>query len=198
MTDDVDAVVRPDLAALDPVAMRDDHGDLRPEFVEAVSHAIAGEDAGSLRAVVSELHEADLGDLIKALDSDERVRLVELTGADFDFSALNDWHFEISDTVRKLVTNLPDAAKPESDAYMTSLAIVLLRQSNVPVADPRIHRGLAWLRREQRETGRWWMHSLYRGNYHYITYIATAQALKAFDLCGELSVAGATPARAQP
>ena len=30
-----------------------------------------------------------------------------------DFSALNDWHFEISDTVRKLVTNLPDAAKPE-------------------------------------------------------------------------------------
>ena len=53
-------------------------------------------------------------------------------------------------------------------------------------------------RSEQRETGRWWMHSLYRGNYHYITYIATAQALKAFDLCGELSVAGATPARAQP
>lgn len=49
MTDDVDAVVRPDLAALDPVAMRDDHGDLRAEFVEAVSRAIAAEDAGSLR-----------------------------------------------------------------------------------------------------------------------------------------------------
>lgn len=104
-----------------------------------------------------------------------------------DMSALDDWHFEISDTVRKLVTGLPDAAKPESDAYMTALAIVLLRQSNVPVADKRIQRGLAWLKREQRERGRWWMHSLYRGNYHYITYIATAEAMKALDLCGELS-----------
>ncbi|MEQ2007380.1 MAG: hypothetical protein ABMA26_11330 [Limisphaerales bacterium] len=108
-----------------------------------------------------------------------------------DFSALNDWHFEISDTVRKLVTNLPDAAKPESDAYMTALAVVLLRQSNVPNSDPRVQRGLAWLRGEQRESGRWWMHSLYRGNYHYITYIATAQALKAFALCGELPAASA-------
>ena len=30
------------------------------------------------------------------------------------------------------------------------------------------------------------MHSLYRGNYHYSTYIATMQALKALALCGEL------------
>ncbi|MEQ1850703.1 MAG: hypothetical protein ABMA01_03825 [Chthoniobacteraceae bacterium] len=104
-----------------------------------------------------------------------------------DMSALDEWHFEISDYVRNLITNLPDAAKPQSDAYMTSLAIVLLRQSDVPVSDPRIQLGLAWLKREQRESGRWWMHSLYRGNYHYITYIATAEAMKALDLCGELS-----------
>lgn len=108
-----------------------------------------------------------------------------------DFSALNDWHFEISDTVRKLVTGLPDAASPESDAYMTAFAVVLLRQSNVPASDPRVQRALAWLRREQRETGRWWMQSLYRGNYYYITYIATVQAMKAFDLCGELTVTAA-------
>lgn len=103
-----------------------------------------------------------------------------------DMSALNDWHFEMSTTVVNLIKNLTDAAQPESDAYMTALAVVLLRQSNVPTSDPRVQRGLAWLRREQRESGRWWMHSLYRGNYHYITYIATAQALKAFALCGEL------------
>lgn len=103
-----------------------------------------------------------------------------------DMSPINDWHFEMSPTVLNLIKNLPDAVRPESDAYMTALAIVLFRQSDVPVADGRIQRGLAWLRREQRESGRWWMHSLYRGNYHYITYIATAQALKAFDLCGEL------------
>ena len=69
---------------------------------------------------------------------------------------------------------------------MTALAIVLMRQNDVPASDPRIQRGLAWLKREQRVSGRWWMHSLYRGNYHYTTYIATVEALKAFDLCGEL------------
>ncbi|MGE3310906.1 MAG: hypothetical protein AB7O66_13130 [Limisphaerales bacterium] len=106
-----------------------------------------------------------------------------------DMSPIDDWHFEMSATVLNLIRNLPDAARPESDAYMTAFAIVLLRQSDVPVSDSRVQRGLAWLRREQRESGRWWMHSLYRGNYHYITYIATAQALKAFDLCGELPVA---------
>ncbi|MGE0757823.1 MAG: hypothetical protein AB7O38_12420 [Pirellulaceae bacterium] len=103
-----------------------------------------------------------------------------------DMSSVNDWHFEMSPTVLKLIENLPDAARPESDAYMTSLAIVLMRQSDVPVSDSRVQQGLAWLKREQRESGRWWMHSLYRGNYHYITYIATVEAMKALDLCGEL------------
>ncbi|MFN0075569.1 MAG: hypothetical protein ACKVY0_03745 [Prosthecobacter sp.] len=103
-----------------------------------------------------------------------------------DFSALNDWHFEISDYVRDLITNLPDAAKPESDAYMTALAIVLMRQSDIPATDKRIQRGIAWLKQEQRVSGRWWMQSLYRGNYHYITYIATCEALKALALCGEI------------
>ncbi|MEQ1824540.1 MAG: LamG-like jellyroll fold domain-containing protein [Pirellula sp.] len=104
-----------------------------------------------------------------------------------DMSPVDDWHFEMSPYVLNLIKNLPDAAKPESDAYMTALAIVLMRQSNVPATDPRIARGLTWLKREQRQSGRWWMHSLYRGNYHYITYIATVEAMKALDLCGELS-----------
>lgn len=108
-----------------------------------------------------------------------------------DFSALQDWHFEMSETVSKLITSLPDAANPESDAYMTALAIVLLRQSDVPAKDERIQRGITWLKKEQRVSGRWWMHSLYRGNYHYITYIATAQAMKALALCGEIGTLSA-------
>jgi squalene-hopene/tetraprenyl-beta-curcumene cyclase len=103
-----------------------------------------------------------------------------------DMSAVNDWHFKMSDTVLKLIASLPDADKPESDAYMTALAIVLMKQSGVAISDERIQRGLTWLKREQRVSGRWWMHSLYRGNYHYITYIATCQALKALALCDEL------------
>lgn len=103
-----------------------------------------------------------------------------------DMSDVKDWHYVMSPKVLTLIKGLPDAAKPESDAYMTALAIVLMRQNDVPATDPRIQRGLAWLKREQRVSGRWWMHSLYRGNYHYTTYIATVEALKAFDLCGEL------------
>jgi squalene-hopene/tetraprenyl-beta-curcumene cyclase len=103
-----------------------------------------------------------------------------------DMSSIQDWHYVMSAKVVTLINSLPDAAKPESDAYMTALAIVLMRQNDVPVTDERIQRGLTWLKREQRESGRWWMHSLYRGNYHYTTYIATVEALKALELCGQL------------
>src|SRR5262245_52544072 len=104
-----------------------------------------------------------------------------------DMSPIDDWHFEMSPFVLNLIQGLPDADQPQSDAYMTALAVVLMRQNNVPVSDPRISKGLAWLKGQQRESGRWWMHSLYRGNYHYITYIATVEAMKALDLCGELA-----------
>jgi magnesium transporter len=77
--------------------MRDEDGDIRPEFVAQISRAVQSGDAAFLREIVAELHEADLGNLIEALDPDERPRLVELTGADFDFSALN----EVDDTVRE-------------------------------------------------------------------------------------------------
>jgi magnesium transporter len=98
MADDVD-VAQPaaDESVLDRLPMRDEDGDIRPEFVEKVSAAVQAADAAFLREIVAELHEADLGDLIEALDPEERPRLVELTGADFDFSALN----EVDDAVRE-------------------------------------------------------------------------------------------------
>jgi len=74
---------------------------------------------------------------------------------------------------------------------MTALAIVLMRQINVPVADPRIQQRVNGLKREQRASGRWWMHSLYRGHFRYITYIATIEAIKALQLCGELDAISA-------
>ncbi len=70
---------------------------------------------------------------------------------------------------------------------MTAFAIVLLRENGVPASDDRIQRGIAWLKREQRQSGRWWMHSLYRGNYHFTTYIASMQALKALALCDSIA-----------
>ena len=62
-----------------------------------VAEAIDGRDAGLLRALVGELHESDTGDLIEALDADLRPQLIELMGADFDFTALT----EVDDTVRE-------------------------------------------------------------------------------------------------
>jgi squalene-hopene/tetraprenyl-beta-curcumene cyclase len=98
------------------------------------------------------------------------------------------WKEAMDPTVVKLIQNLPDAANPGSDPYMTAFAIVLLRESGVPASDKRIQRGVTWLKENQRASGRWWMYSLYRGNYNYITYIATAQVLRALALCDELPV----------
>src|SRR5258707_5749147 len=100
MAEDIDAAktaARPvDGAALD-LPMRDEEGQIRHEFVEEITRAVHADDAAFLREVVAELHEADLGDLIAALETDDRVSLVELTGTDFDFSALN----EVDDSVRE-------------------------------------------------------------------------------------------------
>jgi magnesium transporter len=99
MADDADVAhpaPGPD-SVLDRHPMRDEDGDIRPEFVAEISRAVQSGDAALLREIVAELHEADLGDLIEALDPEERPRLVELTAADFDFSALN----EVDDTVRE-------------------------------------------------------------------------------------------------
>src|SRR5689334_21184378 len=104
MADDTDVAHREEAALLDRHPMRDDEGQIRPEFVEQITRAIQAGDTVFLRAIVAELHEADLGDLIAALEADDRVKLVELTGRDFDFSALN----EVDETVREeILEELP-------------------------------------------------------------------------------------------
>jgi magnesium transporter len=95
MAEDIDAAANQ--SALDRPPMRDEDGQVRHEFVAEIARAIHAADAPFLREIVGELHEADLGDLIAALEPEDRVSLVELTGADFDFSALN----ELDDSVRE-------------------------------------------------------------------------------------------------
>jgi magnesium transporter len=99
-----DAAPSAEGSVLDHVPMRNEEGEIRHEFVQEIARAIAADDAAPLRAIVAELHEADLGDLIGALEPDDRVRLVELTGRDFDFSALN----EVDGAVREeILEELP-------------------------------------------------------------------------------------------
>ena len=97
MAEDIDVAQPAGALVLDPLPMRNEDGEIRHEFVEDITRAIHADNTSLLRGIVAELHEADLGDLIAALAPDDRVRLVELTGRDFDFSALN----ELDDTVRE-------------------------------------------------------------------------------------------------
>ena len=93
-------------AAAEPGALRDEDGAVRAQFVEQITQAISRKDGATLRMLVADLHEADTGDLLEALDPQYRPRLIELMGADFDFSALT----EVDDTVREeILEELPSA-----------------------------------------------------------------------------------------
>jgi magnesium transporter len=97
MVEETDVAHPADASILERLPMRNEEGEIRPEFIEEITRCIRADDAAFLREVVAELHEADLGDLIGALEPDDRISLVELTGTDFHFSALN----EVDDAVRE-------------------------------------------------------------------------------------------------
>lgn len=80
-----------------PRPIRDADGAIDQGFVEQVSQAVLLSDVTALREFVGELHEADLGDLLEALDAEERPKLISLLGGDFDFTALT----EVDDAVRE-------------------------------------------------------------------------------------------------
>jgi magnesium transporter len=78
------------------VALRDEEGAIRPEYLERAAAAIENGDAAALQALAGELHAADAGDLIEALDPELQPKFVALMGGGFDFTALT----EVDDGVR--------------------------------------------------------------------------------------------------
>ncbi len=85
-------------------ALWGEDGTVRADYVELVAQAIEAADVDALRGLVGDLHEADLGGLIEALEPGQRPRLVELLGLDFDFTALT----EVDDAVREeILDELP-------------------------------------------------------------------------------------------
>lgn len=82
----------------------------------------------------------------------------------------------------------PEFLRPPSDGHMTGLAIIALRKAGVPAGDPRIQRGVAWLKANQRASGRWYTRSLNRDGWQFITYSGTAYPLLALSLCDALKV----------
>ncbi len=72
-----------------------------------------------------------------------------------------------------------------SDGYGTGFVIYVLRQAGLPAADKRLQRGIAWLKANQRESGRWFTRSLNRDNKHLIAHAGTAFAVMALKACEE-------------
>ena len=80
---------------------------------------------------------------------------------------------------KDVLTDLP------SDAYATAFAVLILRKAGLPADEDQIIRGLAWLRQNQRESGRWFVRSPKRDGKHFISHAATMFSLMAFRSCGE-------------
>ncbi|MFG1480115.1 magnesium transporter [Xanthobacter sp. V4C-4] len=76
--------------------VRDEAGNIADAFRDSVIAAIGERDVERLKGLTSSLHEADMGDLLEALEGDERRRLIELSGDGFDFTALT----ELDETIR--------------------------------------------------------------------------------------------------
>jgi magnesium transporter len=93
----VDTATIPASLADLPTFRLDEDEEINPAFVDAVSDAVAAGDRSRVALLVEDLHQADLGTLLEALEHDARPRLIELLGRDFDFSALT----EVDDAVRE-------------------------------------------------------------------------------------------------
>ncbi len=72
-----------------------------------------------------------------------------------------------------------------SDGYGTGFAVYVLRAAGVPADDSRIQKGIAWLKTNQRESGRWFTRSMWKDSRHYITHAGTAYAIIALAMCEE-------------
>lgn len=73
----------------------------------------------------------------------------------------------------------------QSDGYGTGFVVYILRQAGVPANDPRIEKGIAWLKANQRESGRWFTRSLHADSKHFITHAGTAFAVMALAECSQ-------------
>ncbi|WP_244505585.1 magnesium transporter [Methyloceanibacter stevinii] len=79
--------------------LRDEEGDVRPEFLHAVADALEDGDISRARELTLDLHEADLADLLEILRQDDRARLIEALGEDFKAAALPELDEAVRDQV---------------------------------------------------------------------------------------------------
>lgn len=85
---------------------RDGEGRLNSEWIERVRGLIAHDGVDELREMMAPLKEADVGDVLEALNSANRLALIKLLGDEFDYSSLT----EVDEVVRvELIDQLPNS-----------------------------------------------------------------------------------------
>lgn len=72
------------------------------------------------------------------------------------------------------------------DGYGTGFVIVVARELGVPADDPRLQRGIAWLKSHQRESGKWFTRSPVHECGNLISNAGSAFAILALQSCGDL------------
>ncbi|GIW81548.1 MAG: squalene--hopene cyclase [Gemmatales bacterium] len=77
----------------------------------------------------------------------------------------------------------PNDKNAPSDGYATGLVVFVLRQAGVPAEHPRLQKAVAWLKKNQRASGRWFTRSLTVDRAHYITHAGTCFAVLALKAC---------------
>lgn len=71
-----------------------------------------------------------------------------------------------------------------SDGYATGFVTFILRQTGMAADDPALVRAVAWLKANQRASGRWFTQSPGGSKHHFVTNVGSAFAVLALDACG--------------
>lgn len=69
-----------------------------------------------------------------------------------------------------------------SDGYATGLVIFLLRQTGTAATDEHVVKGVAWLKSNQRASGRWHTRSLNKDSQHFLSHAGTAFSIMALTV----------------
>jgi squalene-hopene/tetraprenyl-beta-curcumene cyclase len=115
--------------------------------------------------------------LMTAADREKTVKdLLAAQKADGGWSlpSLGDW---------KGFDGRPNNQNAPSDGYGTGFVIYILRQAGTPAKDKAVQSGIDWLKKNQRESGRWFTPSLNTDRLHYVSHVGSSFAMMALEVC---------------